>query len=1381
MKWKIAKLLIFSLTNWTCIAAQPNTIEFGHISTQNGLSNSDINTIVQDKDGFIWFGTEYGLNRYDGYEMRFYRNIPGDPTSLSDNSINYLYVDHEGILWIGTSRGGLCKYIKNSDSFESFLHSPNNPRCLSFDYVTYITEDKYNNLWVCTLEGLNKYRRETNDFTQYTNEKAADVDKNSTFDSRNIASSSKYLTSINLRSIAADTDGNLWIGYERDGLGMYDSKNRLFYHYPFPKNFTKTDKFNAINYILKIDNELWLATRFSGVLVFDIKTHEFKKLVENGLDLWINCLLPETSNRIWIATKRGLYNYNRTNGNIIPYLHQDCNRYSLSNNSVSCIYIDRQGLLWAGSLQGGVNYVINQKGFRTYKKESCKDINLSQQSVSALMTDSHNNLWIGYFDNGIDIVDLRTYKKKFYFDIPTANGNINTGTIFCIFEDSKGRVWFGSYASGLFMYNPTSGRFTNYRNNSSDSQSLAGNDIRSICEDNEHQLWVAIHGKGINRFNPETGTCKKINFPLNNYGISHASDWTYKVYFDKDNNLWVTSVAGVSLSKDLGKTFSNYHHNQQNPNSESLDVIWALHDDGKHLWLGSNMGLSIFDKNKKTFTHVITKNDGLPTDGIAGILADNKKNLWISTFSGLVRINSNNYKDLKVFNQTDGLQNDQFFTNACYRDRSGEMYFGGPNGLTLFFPDSIKEYKFVPPVVITDFKLFNKSENYAGSKILSKNISETKEITLKYSENVITFNFVALNFVEPEKNQYAYKMEGFENGWNTSVNKREATYTNLLPGTYTFRVKASNNDGVWNEQGASIKIKVLPPFLLSIWAFTIYVMIIAAGLVLYKRNIQNREELKRNLALEQMEAAKQIEMNNVRLRFFTNISHEFRTSLSLIIGPAETMITKNENFNTEQKQQISLIRHSAQRLLRLINQLLDLRKIEAGNLKIYPSPGDIISFCKDIAKSFEYLALQKQIDFNVISNDPSLYAWFDADKIEKIVYNLLSNAFKFTDNGGKVRLAIDVIHKNSLKSIQIKVSDNGIGIPEESLSKIFDRFYQVDSLNQATKGGTGIGLSLVKELVDLHGGILDVQSSERKPSHFPEFVTVFTVKLPLDIRESAEETANHEYLPSNIMVNETTEAEPKENEQNSLVLIVEDNADLRSFVSNILKHSFRIVEAENGITGLKAALDQSPDLIISDIMMPGMQGTELCKTLKTDERTSHIPIILLTALSSIEQKIQGFEIGADDYITKPFNAEMLKTRVFNLIENRRKIKELFGKKITVEPKDIAITSMDEKFITRAIDVIERHMDDSLFDVDVFTKEMNVSRTLLHTKLKALTGLSATEFIKTLRLKRAAKLLSDGQLSVSEVSVMVGFNSRNYFTKCFTEQFGVSPSEYENVS
>jgi signal transduction histidine kinase/DNA-binding response OmpR family regulator len=675
--------------------------------------------------------------------------------------------------------------------------------------------------------------------------------------------------------------------------------------------------------------------------------------------------------------------------------------------------------------------------------------------------------------------------------------------------------------------------------------------------------------------------------------------------------------------------------------------------------------------------------------------------------------------------------------------------------------------------------LFNKSENYAGSKILSKNISETKEITLKYNQNVITFNFVALNFEEPEKNQYAYRLEGFEEQWNIAVNKREATYTNLSPGTYVFHVKASNNDGVWNNEGASIKIKVRPPIWRSNGAIFIYFLLVIGCLILYKRIIKYREKLKRQFALQQLEAEKQVEMNNVRLKFFTNISHEFRTSLSMIIGPTETLMNKSKHFTPVENHQVSLIKSNAQRLLRLINQLLDLRKIESGNLKLYPSPGDLISLCREIAQSFESVAQQKYIGFNIYTSCDTLYAWFDADKLEKIVYNLLANAFKYTPEGGSVKLSITINTDNLAeipKSVCIEVSDTGIGIPEKSINKVFDSFYQVESSEHSNKGGTGIGLSLVKELVEMHNGSVTVKSRQGKPGEDADMGgTTFTVILPLDIRDSVENVQTVHKIEEIKTVSKTL---PKSKDgKYPILLVIEDNADLRSFIIEEMQHDFRTLEAENGIIGLKIAFEHNPDLIISDIMMPGMRGTDLCKKLKSDERTSHIPIILLTALSSVEEKIAGFELGADDYITKPFNAEVLKTRIYNLIESRRRIRESFSKQILVKPEDITITSVDEKFLKKAIDVVEKHMDDETFDVEIFLSEMFVSRTLLYNKLKALTNLSATEFIKTIRLKRASQLLYEGKLSISEVSMMVGFKSRHYFTRCFTRQFGVNPTEY----
>jgi signal transduction histidine kinase/ligand-binding sensor domain-containing protein/CheY-like chemotaxis protein/AraC-like DNA-binding protein len=1361
-----------------CVIGQINNLEFGHILPQNGLSNSDINAIVQDADGFMWFGTEYGLNRYDGYQIKIYRNITSDSLSLSDNSINALFIDHDGILWLGTARGGLCKYNKYSDNFESYMHEATNNNCISFNYITSIAEDNKNNLWIATLEGLNKLNPQRNTIVQYNEETKSERISRKT---EKHVLGSKFLKNKSIRFLMFDNENNLWFGYERAGLGMYNSKEQLFYHYPLPNYAALPEGIdNSIHSIIPLGDEIWLGTRFTGILIFNKKTKSFTSKQIRAIDNRVTYLMKDQNKLIWIATKKGLFSYNEKTLQTTAYYHQECNPQSLSNNSILCLFKDRQNVLWAGSLQGGVNFSLPQNGFISYKTLNNNQLKLSQQSVSSVLKDKKGRLWVGYFDNGIEIIDRNNNSSKFFYDLPTQYGNLSTGSVFCIFEDKSGKIWIGTYFNGLFCYNESTKQFINYKYDPKNINSLSGNDIRSISEDKNNNLWLAIHGRGINKLNPRTGEVLRISYPTNGFGFSSAHDWVYQVHVDTNNILWVSSVSGISCSEDNSRSFKNYLNNIKNKNNESINVIWTLYDDGENLWMGSNMGLSIFNKKQRAFTKVLTKNEGLPTDAIASIQADNKKHLWISTFNGLMNIDPKNTDNIKVFNQSDGLQGDHFYINAGYCASNGEMFFGGINGLTSFYPDSIKFNNLAPNVLITEFKLFNKNVEISTKGILRNNISYTKHIKLKYHENVLTFNFVALNFIEPDKNKYAYMLEGFDNTWNYSVNRREITYTNLSPGDYVLRVKASNNDNVWNETGTSLKITVAPPFWETIWAFLFYILLAMAGLFFFKKQIQKRELLKRKLALEHMEAEKQIEVNNLLLRFFTNISHEFRTSLSLIIGPTEKMLEKNSTLPENLKYNAKTIQHNGQRLLRLINQLLDLRKIEAGNMKLYLTLGDIVSFCNEISKSFEYTTSQKNIHFKFECKHKEIFALFDADKIEKIIYNLLSNAYKYTLDQGSISLKI-ALNDNPTQTgnFIIEVRDNGIGIPNEDLTRIFDRFYQVEN-NEHPHQGTGIGLSLVKELVDMHKGSIEVKSTAQlkndrdKPSG-----SIFTIKLPIEIKEK-----NDADIPEITNISDSKNSpiddsikEKSDKSKNHTLLIVEDNAELRSYITSILNDTYTITEAENGLIGIKTALDNNFDLIISDIMMPGMQGTELCKVLKSDSRTSHIPVILLTALSAVEHKISGFNYGADDYITKPFNSDFLKTRIANLIESRQKLRERFSKYMNIEPKEIAITSLDEKFLQKAIETVEKYIDDPVFDIDKFTWEMSVSRTLLHNKLKSLTNLSATQFIKTIRLKRAAQLIKKGHLGVSEVSIMVGFSSRTYFTKCFIELFGVSPSEY----
>ena len=1369
---QIGKILLLTFNIYALLIFSPikaQELEFAHLTTKNGLSNSDINSIVQDKDGFIWFATDYCLNRYDGYQIKIYRNIPGDSTSLQDNTINCLYIDHDGVLWIGTSHEGISKYVKEKDSFENFLNE-NNKYSISYNYVTHITEDDFNDLWISTLGGLNRFNRKTRKFQRFN-----EIDNKD---------KSKTVLSDNIRTLKADGKGNLLIGYERNGLGILHVKDLTFKNYPFPLSTLDYPVDNAINSILIRGKEYWFATRAMGVFIFNSETKQYSKLMDSNMDKRSNYLMADNNDScIWISTKNGLYNYNVSTKHSVAYFNNDCNAYSLTNNSVTCTFKDNQGIIWVGCMQGGVNFARYKKQFTYYRKEVCNTNSLAQQSVSCILDDSKGNLWVGYFDNGVEIIDKKNQKHTFYFNIPTRNGKINTGSVFCFHEDKKGNIWIGTYSSGLFQYNSQSGEFINYQNNKGSKISLSGNDIRTIDEDQDGNIWIGIHGKGVDKFNVHEQSIENFRYGKANFGTSRASDWIYKIYVDRENNVWIGNVSGLAMLSNKATKFENFNHTLQGIRNESLDVIWTIAEDkSNHLWVGSSMGLSMFDIKTKKFLKLFTKNDGLPSDAIASIEVANDSSIWIGTYSGLVRFNQFQSK-FKTYIQSNGLQSDRYFINTSFRNKNGEIFFGGINGIIKFHPDSMADYKFIPPVVLTDFKLFNISENKPNSTVLEKNISETKEIKLKYSQNVITIEYVALNYAESEKAQYAYMLTGFDRDWNFVGNKREATYTNLSPGHYTFKVKGTNSDGVWNEKGALLSITVLPPFWLSIWGFILYATIVLFAFYIYKRIIENREILKQKLVLEHMESEKQIEMNNIRLRFFTNISHEFRNSLSLIIGPAEYLKAQLPEVSKQQMKQVKLILENGQRLLRLINQLLDLRKIESGNFKLYPSPGNFIEFCKGVVDTFEFVAIQKNIKFTFEPTEDKIFAWFDFDKVEKIIYNLISNAFKYTDEGGTVKMKVSSCKHNSdiINAVCIEVSDSGLGISEDEISKIFEKFYQIDSPKYLSKGGTGIGLSLIKELVEMHNGSVEVKSKLRD-NLSSESGTTFKIILPLDIKESIDGLeplhANlKDSIEDNFPVDQNKNGKSNKKHK-ACLLVVDDNPELRKFVTDVLSDSYRVIESDNANDGLKLVLEFSPELIISDIMMPGMQGTEFCKTVKSDERTSHIPIILLTALNSIKDKVDGFNFGADDYITKPFNSEILKSRVNNILENRKRLSEKFKKHIIVEPKDITITSTDEKFLQKAMDVVEKHMDDSSFDVEVFIHELSVSRTLLHNKLKALTNLSATEFIKTLRIKRAARLLTEGKLTVSEVSVMVGFNSRNYFSKCFTEQFGVSPSEYE---
>jgi signal transduction histidine kinase/DNA-binding response OmpR family regulator len=923
-------------------------------------------------------------------------------------------------------------------------------------------------------------------------------------------------------------------------------------------------------------------------------------------------------------------------------------------------------------------------------------------------------------------------------------------------------------------------------------------------EDKSGVLWIGTQTAGLNKFDRKTE-----NFTLQ--GDRKGIQWIIE---DKSGTLWFGGFSGLEKLKYKTGEYSNYWHDPGNPSSISNNTINVIHESsflGKDvIWVGTEGGLNRFDpKGEKFFSY--TTQEGLASDMIHGILEDEQDNLWLSTNNGLSRFNPQT-ETFRNYDVHDGLSSNQFYPGALFKGRDGALFFGGISGLNYFFPDHIKDNTWVPEIVITGFQICNESVTINRNPVmenedvifLSKHISATREIVLSYRDNIFSFEFAALDYRSPTKNKYAYQMEGVDPGWvYTDASRRFASYTHLDPGEYIFKVKGSNNDGIWNEEGTSIKIMITPPWWRTNWAYSIYVLLILSMVYGIWRFQTNRLKMKQQMEMEHFEADKLREVDHLKSSFFANISHEFRTPLTLIQGPVKQMLAREFKGNPDEQYRM-ILRYS---------------KLESGRMTLRVSRTSISQFMKGIVQSFASLAEQKKITLRFKTNDESLMGYVDRDKLEKIVTNLLSNAFKFTPEGGRVEVDLSLRRnmaqarstkqslsidgneiptsrrvgtrndRNWTESIQIKILNSGPGIPPEQLDKIFDRFYQVDESYTKDGEGTGIGLALAKELVEVHHGEILAESELNKG-------TTLTVWLPIGkeyfkSEEMVKGKPPEGHKGSEISYSGVIEV-PEDEARVSLIskssggsksapllLIVEDNPDVTAYIRSFMEKDYRIITAENGEVGLKKALKKFPDLIISDVMMPVMDGFEMCHKLKSDENSSHIPVILLTAKADMDSKIEGLEFGADDYVTKPFDARELLARVKNLIEQRKKLHEKFSRMIEIKPGEIAASSMDEQFLKRLLNVFEAHVDESDFSTEDFAREVGMSRSNLHLKLKALTNQPTHEFLRILRLKRAAQLLKKSTGNVTEVAYAVGFNNLSHFTKIFRQQFGQTPSEFAN--
>lgn len=1362
----IIQISILILTN----RIYSQSSKFIKYSTQMGLSSSNQRCIAQDKEGFIWIGTEDGLNRFDGHTFKVYRKNLDDSTSLQSNIINCIYLDSNDELWIGTYAGGLSRYNKETDDFYTYTSSINDTNSLLSNEINTITEDKYHQLWIgTTLPGLSKFIPKINGFKHFLTSSSINID-------------STTLSTSGINKIIPD-DEILWIAQSSGVLTALNTTSMTFQHFKLFNVLSNQTADFSVNSLILDNNSIWISTWSKGIWIFDKNTGECVPYSKEK-SKYINFIFKDNRNRFWYSPEsEGLKMIN--GNNIINYRYNDFDRYSLSSNSLSNYFQDKQGNLWFTSKQGDLNYFIIDNPFYSWYKSPNSIHGLTHNIVTTVIEDSKGRIWVGYQDGGIDILDANNIKLKTYIKGDDSNG-LGPGPIIYIYEGKNGTIWVGKYLDGLKMYIESQQYFKTYKHIDSDNESIAGNDVRFISEDSQGNLWIAIHGGGVDKFYPESEKFIHHRSNPNNPNTSISKDWTFSAICDKNDNIWIGTVSGVSVISENSDVVKHYQYDFNAGYNLSNDIVKSIFFDSKgFVWFGTKDGLNKLN-TKSGLIKKYFMEDGLPSNVIMDIQEDDYYNLWISTTMGLSKF-SPEKETFQNYSILDGLVTDDFNSFASFKTKAGDMYFAGRTGLIRFHPDSIKVNQFIPPVYMTDLKLFNRSipikkETKSANYSLPKQINCCKEITLKYNQNFITFEFVALNYLNLDKNLYKYKLQGFDTGWSLPGYRREVTYTNLEPGEYNFKVQASNNDGIWNTEGTSLKLIINPPFWRTNIAYIIYVILGIFLLYLFRKLILHEAEINRMVEMEKHEIQKLQEMDSLKMQFFANISHEFRTPLTLIKGPVESIINKTNDSLL--KQQLDLVSRNANRLLRLINQLMDIRKIEKDRLELNLSKNDIVSFIKNIADLFENDLKQKKINFLFNFSHSSYILWFDADKLDKIIYNLFSNALKFTPQGGEIILTIDLngvnLNQNNNESDEKKflicMKDSGIGISFDEQNRIFERFYQVK--NSHNIHGTGIGLSLVNELVKLHRGKIDLKSEPNKGSEF-------TIILPLWVNESE--------LPSQAIIIKDSEVKLAEkskldlessletkdhsSDKSATLLIIEDDIDMRHYIKSQFQDNYKVMEAYDGKQGINSALEIIPDAIICDVMMPGLDGYKVCKTLKHDQRTSHIPIVMLTAKSSEENTIVGLESGADDYIAKPFSSAILQVKIKNLIESRELLRTKFMNEPFAAINEISPSKVDESLIKKAYAIVEENLSNPSFDVNEFSREIGISRTQLYRKIQAISGQPVKEFIRIIRLKKAVELLHSNEKNISEIAYTVGFSSLSYFTTSFTDYFGINPSKY----
>ena len=1327
MKNTFCVLACFFIT----IFCQAQSVEehyyFKNLSIRNGLSQNTVNAILQDRKGFMWLGTKDGLNRYDGLSFRKFKHDAANPRSIGNSFITSLYEDFNGNIWVGTD-AGVYIYYPEKEAFEEF-------DCQSLEKtriersVSMIAGDKQGRVWIAVeAQGM---------FCYDTRQKLL----------RNYPLSE---ISSNIKCFTFDSGGTLWLGFYGDGL--YYSKDNLATVHPYgsPEDGKREFEGGVITKIVQGNyNCLYIGSVKEGVSELNLTSGQVRNLLaidESGESIFCRDLLPYSDNELWIGTESGIYIYNLRTAQFIHLRASLYDSYSLSDNAIYALYKDREEGLWIGSYFGGVDYYPRQ--YTYFAKYYPKNIanSLHGKRVREFCRADDGTLWIGTEDGGLNHFNPKT--KEFHFFEPSA-GFTNIHGL-CM---DGSHLWVGTFSKGLRVIDTRTGVVLRTYTEGHTPHSLNDNSIFSICRTSAGEIYLGTLF-GLLRYNRTQDSFDCIP-ELN-------GKFVYDIKEDSYGNLWLATYANGAYCYDVSaRRWKNYVFDAEDERSLPYDKVLSVFEDSyRQIWLTTQGGgFCLFHPDTETFTRYGLK-DGLPNDVVYQIVEDDDRFLWLTTNNGLVRFDPKTM-EMKVFSTANGLPTNQFNYRSGFKDEAGNIYLGSINGFVAFDPRTFAENRQVPAVAITDFLLFNKEVSVGETDSpLKSSITFSDKVVLTADQNSFSFRIAALSYQAPRMNKLMYKLEGFDEGWLTIGESPLVTYSNLGYGDYVFKVKASNSDGVWNEQETSLHLSILPPFYLSGWAYCFYVLFFMGCLVCVIFYFKRRNYRKQHRQMEMLEQEKEREVYHAKIDFFTNVAHEIRTPLTLIKGPLENIILKKE-VDSETKEDLYIMKQNTERLLNLTNQLLDFRKTETRGFRLNFTECDVVAVLRETYLRFTSLAKQKGLDFILELPQECFMADVNQEALTKIISNLLNNGVKYASTYLRISLETDE------KVFHIRTFNDGEMIPDTMKEEIFKPFVRLDKEDEVTTG-TGIGLALSRSLAELHQGSLMMEKGEE--------VNCFCLTLPVNqdstITLSAE---NVSQVEENSCGWEQEETDTKE--KKPMILVVEDNPDMLAFIRKQLTTEYSVLTAMNGIEALAVLDNHYVNLVVSDVMMPQMDGFELCKTIKSDLSYSHIPVVLLTAKTNMQSKIEGLELGADAYIEKPFSVEYLLANISSLIHNREKLRQTFAKSPFVAANTMALTKADEEFIWKLNDIIQANLHNPEFSMEDMADALKMSRSSFYRKIKGVLDLSPNEYLRLERLKQAAQLLKEGKSRVNEICYTVGFNSPSYFSKCFLKQFGVLPKDF----